>query len=75
MHQVLQTFFSPHDFRVAFPNVWAGFQVNLKLMVVAEALVLVLALAIAVVRGLPGRGANRSAPWRSSTPTSSAARR
>ena len=57
MHQVVQTFFSPHDFRLAFPNVWAGFQVNLKLMVVAEALVLVFALAVAVVRGLPGRGA------------------
>ena len=39
------------------PDVWAGFQVNLKMMVVAEVLVLVLALAIAVVRGLPGRGA------------------
>lgn len=57
MHQVITTFLSPHDFRVALPNVWAGFQVNLKLMVVAEALVLVLALAIAVIRGLPGRGA------------------
>jgi polar amino acid transport system permease protein len=57
MHQVLEKFFSPHAFRVALPDVWAGFQVNLKLMVLAEALVLVLALAIAVVRGLPGRGA------------------
>ncbi len=57
MHQVITTFLSPHDFRVALPNVWAGFQVNLKLMVVAEALVLVFALAIAVIRGLPGRGA------------------
>ena len=57
MHQVVQTFFSPHDFRVAFPNVWAGFQVNLRLMVVSEVLVLVFALAVAVVRGLPGRGA------------------
>ena len=57
MHQVVHTFLSPHNFRVAFPNVWAGFQVNLKLMVVAEALVLVFALAVAVVRGLPGRGA------------------
>jgi polar amino acid transport system permease protein len=37
--------------------VWAGFQVNLRMMVVAEALVLVFALAIAIVRGLPGRGA------------------
>jgi polar amino acid transport system permease protein len=57
VHQVVHTFLSPHNFRVAFPNVWAGFQVNLKLMVVAEALVLVFALAVAIVRGLPGRGA------------------
>src|SRR5579862_3651761 len=57
MHEVLRIFFSPHDFRDSFPNIWAGFQVNLKLMVAAEALVLVFALAIAVVRGLPGRGA------------------
>ncbi|MGZ4378317.1 MAG: amino acid ABC transporter permease [Gaiellaceae bacterium] len=57
MHEILRIFFSPHDFRDAFPNIWAGFQVNLKLMMVAEALVLAFALAIAVVRGLPGRGA------------------
>jgi polar amino acid transport system permease protein len=57
MHDVLQKFFSPHAFRVALPDVWEGFQLNLKLMVVAELLVLVLALAIAVIRGLPGRGA------------------
>jgi polar amino acid transport system permease protein len=56
LHKVLQLFFSPQSFRVALPDVWAGFQVNLKMMVVAEALVLVFALAIAVVRGLPGRG-------------------
>jgi polar amino acid transport system permease protein len=57
MHEVLQKFFSPHSFRVALPDVWQGFQLNLKLMIVAEILVLILALAIAVVRGLPGRGA------------------
>jgi polar amino acid transport system permease protein len=57
MHEVLQKFFSPHAFRVSLPDVWTGFQLNLKLMVIAEVLVLVLALAIAVVRGLPGRGA------------------
>jgi polar amino acid transport system permease protein len=61
MHQVLQKFFSPHSFRVAFPDVWSGFQLNLKLMVVSEILVLIFALGIAVVRGLPGRGA---APFR-----------
>ena len=56
-HEVLKAFFSPQSFRVALPDVWAGFQVNLKMMVVAELLVLVLALAIAVVRGLPGPAA------------------
>ncbi|HVU79488.1 MAG TPA: amino acid ABC transporter permease [Gaiellaceae bacterium] len=61
MHEVLQKFFSPHSFRVALPDVWTGFQLNLKLMVLSEILVLILALAIAVVRGLPGRGA---APFR-----------
>jgi polar amino acid transport system permease protein len=53
----LHQFFSPLDFLRAVPQVWDGFQTNIKLMVVAEALVLVLALLIAIVRGLPGRGA------------------
>jgi polar amino acid transport system permease protein len=57
VRQVVHTFLSPHNFRVAFPDVWAGFQVNLKLMVVSEILVLIFALTVAVIRGLPGRGA------------------
>jgi polar amino acid transport system permease protein len=57
LHQVLHAFFNLHSFTLAMPDVWAGFQVNLRMMFVAEALVLVFALAIAVVRGLPGRGA------------------
>jgi polar amino acid transport system permease protein len=57
LNQVVHTFLSPHDFRVSLPDVWAGFKVNLKLMVVSESLVLVLALAVAIIRGLPGRGA------------------
>ena len=57
LRQVLHAFFNPHSFRLSLPDVWAGFQVNLKMMAVAEVLVLVLALAIAVIRGLPGRGA------------------
>jgi len=57
LKDVLDKFFNPHSFRLAEPDVWAGFQVNLKMMVIAEALVLVFALAVAVVRGLPGRGA------------------
>jgi polar amino acid transport system permease protein len=57
LHQVLHAFFNLHSFTLAMPDVWAGFQVNLHMMVVAEVLVLVFALAIAIVRGLPGRGA------------------
>jgi polar amino acid transport system permease protein len=57
LHQVLHAFFNLHSFTLAMPDVWAGFQVNLKMMVIAEVLVLVFALAIAIVRGLPGRGA------------------
>jgi polar amino acid transport system permease protein len=59
--QFLHLFFSPLDFLRAVPQVWDGFQLNLKLMVVAEALVLVFALLVAIVRGLPGR---KAAPFR-----------
>jgi polar amino acid transport system permease protein len=58
MHRVFHAFFSPNAFRQSLPDVWAGFQINVKMMLIAEALVLVFALLIAVVRGLPGRGAN-----------------
>ena len=44
LHQVLHAFFNPHSFTLAMPDVWAGFQVNLQMMFVAEALVLVFAL-------------------------------
>jgi polar amino acid transport system permease protein len=57
LHQVYRTFFYPHSFRLSLPDVWAGFQVNIKMMVIAEALVLVFALALAIVRGLPGPAA------------------
>ena len=57
LHQVTHAFFNPHSFTLALPDVWAGFQVNLHMMVIAEVLVLVFALAIAIVRGLPGPGA------------------
>ena len=57
MGQFLHQFFSPLDFLRAVPQVWDGFQLNIKMMVVAEALVLVLALLVAIVRGLPGRAA------------------
>jgi len=54
LHQVLHAFFNLHSYTLAMPDVWAGFQLNLRMMVIAEVLVLVFALAIAVVRGLPG---------------------
>jgi polar amino acid transport system permease protein len=57
MGQFLHEFFSPLDFIRAVPTVWNGFIFNLKLMIVAEALVLPLALVVAIVRGLPGRAA------------------
>ena len=57
MGRFLHAFFSPLDFLRAVPQVWDGFQTNIKLMVIAEALVLVFALLLAVVRGLPGRAA------------------
>ena len=57
MHRVLHAFFSPNAFRQSLPDVWSGFQLNVKMMLIAEALVLVFALLIAIVRGLPGRGA------------------
>jgi polar amino acid transport system permease protein len=57
MGKFLHAFFSPLGLRRAVPQVWDGFQTNIKLMVVAEVLVLAFALLIAVVRGLPGRSA------------------
>lgn len=57
MGKFLHSFFSPLGFRRALPQVWDGFQTNVKLMLIAEALVLVFALLLAIVRGLPGRGA------------------
>src|ERR671939_1540901 len=57
MHRVLHAFFDPNAFRQSLPDIWSGFQINVEMMLIAEALVLVLALVIAIVRGLPGRGA------------------
>src|SRR5438067_7765706 len=56
MGKFLHAFFSPLGFRRAVPQVWDGFQTNIKLMVIAELLVLFFALVVALTRGLPGRG-------------------
>jgi len=52
--KVVESFFSVAGFKDSFSTVVAGFWLNVKLMVIAEALVLVFALAVAVVRSLPG---------------------
>ena len=57
MGKFLHAFFSPLGIRRAVPQIWDGFQTNIKLMVIAELLVLFFALLVAIVRGLPGRGA------------------
>src|ERR1700704_5191342 len=57
LHDVFNAFFNPHSFTLALPDVWAGFQVNIRMMIIAEGLVLVLALTVAIIRGLPGPGA------------------
>jgi polar amino acid transport system permease protein len=57
LHQVLHAFFNLHSFTLAMPDVWAGFQINLHMMGIAEVLVLAFALVVALVRGLPGPAA------------------
>jgi polar amino acid transport system permease protein len=54
VNKVVESFFSTAGFEDSFGTVSEGFWLNVKLMLVAEALVLVLGLAIAVIRSLPG---------------------
>jgi polar amino acid transport system permease protein len=57
MDKLLQAFFSPSAFRQSFPDVWSGFQINIRMMIIAEIIVLIAALFVAIVRGLPGPAA------------------
>jgi polar amino acid transport system permease protein len=57
MTRFFHYFVDPENFRRALPQIWDGFQTNIKMMVIAEVLVLVLALTVAIVRGLPGPAA------------------
>jgi polar amino acid transport system permease protein len=50
--RVRETFLSWPDFRAAFPDVLAGFWLNVRIFLVAEVLVLALGLLVAVLRGL-----------------------
>jgi len=49
-----QAFFDWGEFRDSFPEIASAFGTNVKIFMIAEAIILVLALAIAVLRSLPG---------------------
>ena len=52
--EVKRAFFDWSEFRDSFPEIASAFGTNVKIFMIAEAIILVLALAIAVLRGLPG---------------------
>jgi polar amino acid transport system permease protein len=52
--EVRERFLNPEEFRDSLPGIVEAFLVNVRLFVLAEALVLVIALVIAVLRSLPG---------------------
>jgi polar amino acid transport system permease protein len=54
VNKVVESFFSTAGFEDSFGTVSEGFWLNVKLMLLAEALVLVVGMAIAVIRSLPG---------------------
>lgn len=49
--RVKETFFSWEDAKASFPDVAAGFVVNIKLFLIAEVLILILGLVLAMLRG------------------------
>jgi polar amino acid transport system permease protein len=51
---VRRAFFDTHIFWTSFPEISRAFLVNVKIFLIAEALILVAALGIAILRGLPG---------------------
>ena len=51
---VRKAFFDSHIFWTSFPEISRAFLVNVKIFLIAEALILVAALGIAILRGLPG---------------------
>jgi polar amino acid transport system permease protein len=53
-NSVQQAFFSPEDFRAAFPQVVDGFKLNVKIFLIAEPIVLAIGLLLAVIRSTRG---------------------
>jgi polar amino acid transport system permease protein len=52
--EVKQAFFNGAVFRESFPEIADAFLLNVKIFLIAEAIILVFALLIAVIRSLPG---------------------
>jgi polar amino acid transport system permease protein len=52
--EVRDTFFNGEEFRSTFPDIASAFLLNVKMFLIAEAVILPLALGVAVVRSLPG---------------------
>jgi polar amino acid transport system permease protein len=51
---VKEAFFNPTVFRESFPQILDAFLLNVRIFLIAEAVVLVFALVIAILRSLPG---------------------
>jgi polar amino acid transport system permease protein len=52
--EVRRQFFNWDEFKDSLPSIAAHLVVNIKIFLIAEAIILVLALGIAILRGLPG---------------------
>ena len=52
--EVRKTFFDGHVFTTSFPAIAHAFLLNVRIFLIAEAVILVVALALAVLRSLPG---------------------
>lgn len=48
--QVQQAFFSKPDIQAAWPRVWEGFKLNIRMFMIAEPLVLIFGLTLALIR-------------------------
>ena len=55
--EVKATFFNWEVFKDSFPEILSAFKLNVKIFLIAEALILVFALLLAVLRSLPGPAA------------------
>jgi polar amino acid transport system permease protein len=52
--EVRRAFFNGEVFRASWPDIWRAFLLNVRIFLIAEAVILVTALLLAVLRSLPG---------------------